>query len=319
MSEFQTAGPLDIQRNLDRRAEELDAVAPEYLSEFPERAEAYRNEIFNLDSANPLTGLSVMVYGDLLTISVDEDGVTVPVVKPPVMPESRFHKFLRKVEGIYDGYTLVSVYDTVNGSETPTVAHRIATASCDYPDEFGNNRETTYFTYVPVRGAEVIPIMPVNSHSMEDLKDDEVVARFDKITSDAQEDAHSMVRLLGSYANQAFNVESRADDFEMNRQRVSYLNALGVLDDRSILTRDMVFCGDDEEPTYNIAQLDSFSDMSRLFELTPTMFVTAQGYTRHSNAADMVLLKENIELYTEAVTSDGRIVLAPVKNIVGVH
>jgi len=295
-------GPLDICRRVNDEAEGIDDL----LIESQELDEAdsgpIKEWINELEKQHPLIGQEVVVYGQVLTPSMGDNGVVHPLT-------TGVDKEGNAVEGKYCGYMVCTAYDPVLDESGDILAHMVKTSTESYADEFGNVITKDSFTYVWVWGSEVIPKLPLLAHSLEDLKDDEPVDEFDRLTLESAMPRAEVVRRIGSIANRLF-INTEYDQAEMNQQRVSYLNSLGILDGIVLVTRDVLVMDRDD---YIKGDNIRYSDMSNVLHLKPQAFDILPGYLRIPGGG--IFPGGPPELFATCELVDGRSVLIPIKAV----
>jgi hypothetical protein len=296
-------GPLDIVRDVNDRARELDHIASKRITS-EESFEVFRDEVHDLDTYNPLMNQEVVGWGTTLTILADcGEDLGTRLALPPKDKTV-------KTTGVYIGYCVKLIYDLEFEQLEHRVVHMVRTGKDQYGDEYGNIHTVTKYTYISVVDGEIEPVLPINAHSFKDLEGDDVIKGFNEIVFDDKENRFGKVKRLGYLANRVLvNLDHQTD---RNHQRVSYLNSLGLLEGAMILTRDYV---KGDKDSLLKGEVSDHSDLSSLMELNPVIFDTAPGYERQR---DKIILRETPELYARAVLPNGEPVMAPLKNVVEV-
>jgi hypothetical protein len=203
------------------------------------------------------------------------------------------------------------VYDAAAGTESLRVAHMIYTGSSDtIPDAFGNKDQKHFYEYVFVQGSDVEPVRPANGHSLEELAGDGVTAQIDEISFNDTLDLHQKVSRICACMNKVLEHTAWLED-DLNHQRISYINSLGLFAGTSIFTRDLLLADKD---TYLSSGQIQFTDMSLSVEVLPYMIDAAPGY-RRGERPEAITLEHCPELFVAATLTDGQPVMAPLKNI----
>lgn len=306
MSETQVQGPLDKARGIARQIEEIDGFTTELLLECPEAAEDVEQTLTGLNAAHPLLGQEVIIYGTSLTISMEGlDGY------PFALPNERAGE-LTKQHGTYEGLSVHYVFDGNQEAHYPALMHTIYTGSSQRVlDDCGDRQQMHYYDYVLVRGSEVVSALPLSAHSFRDLASDRVIGEIDRIAIDEHRSAAEKVSNL-RFMNQVLaNLE--AED-ELNHQRVSYINSLGLLDGVSMLINDMIIT--DQHDPGTVLYMSQPSEPPVL--LRPNMFTLAPGYDRLADGQPP-LMGGPPELHARITLADNQAMLAPLKNVVEVR
>lgn len=309
MSETKAAfqGPLDIVRDITAHAEELDAEAREHLkvegTEGPdELLEDFDAIVKGLIENHPLRNGNVIIYGTPVTFSTDGTRDHPAAIAPTGRGESE------PVNGLYCGMMLREVYDPARDVVEQRVVHGVYTGNTDFiPDAFGNADQKHHFNYALVRGSEVIPTEPKNAHSMTDLRGDAIVGRLDEIALDEDRDLADKIEACATFTNRL--VGELEHEAALNHQRVSYLNALGLLRTAAVLTNDFMI---GTKASYENDSVNYFSDRSTELALLPNTFQIISGYELIEGAP---LFGGPPELFVEGVLRDGQPAIAPVKGI----
>lgn len=302
MRELSPKGPLDIARIVNEEAEALDDMLTDAIIDTDQLDSAsLRDLILDLDRQHPLMGQEVKVYGMQLSIGMDEDGGVMPVTFAPDLSNGG------AAEGIYQGFAICSVYIPKVDEDVDVVCHRIKTGETTYLDQFQHQITKEFLTYVCVFGSEVIPKLPVNAHSLEDLYKDRLLAEVDKLVWQDDTLDPCTVKTIGRIANRVLAAEEYRE--EINYQRVSYLNQLGLFQDMIVTTRDIAIATrDDFISGKNIAFSDPNTDP---VELQPYMLDILPGYMRVGDSG--ILLGGPLELFAHYPAGEDKIIFIPMK------
>jgi hypothetical protein len=160
-------GPLDIARQVNADAQELDELIGEYHDFAPPDVEDINLMVNALDARHPFMGREVIVYGEQLTMSMDEEGEVVPFVVSPDQEEVPVH-------GTYAGFSTRKIFYPELDGCLDRIVHTIHIGTESYADEFLNPVTKQLFAYVIVGGSEIVPILPYGCHSLADLRNDRV-------------------------------------------------------------------------------------------------------------------------------------------------
>lgn len=309
MSETLNNGPLDLARQINLEAMELDRFA-RYESGL-EDVDIYNDfvqTVLSLDERQPLMKQPVIVYGSQVTLSLELDDATGLLLTRPmaIAPEQESPP----VSGIYAGLAVKPVYDSRKDKTFYRVVHTIYTGSSPcIADEHGNMQQTHFHEYVLAEGSDVVPRRPLNAHSHRDLDNDGVVSAIDRIAFQADVDIHHTIRRIGDMTTKA--ISRRENEANLNHQRISYLNSLGLLEGVALVTPDLVM-GDKDK--YEADGELTFSETSVKLVVYPDFFQIANGYDRIPGPPG-VLLGGAPTLFIEGNLEDGQAVMVPFAGI----
>lgn len=299
----QHPGPLDKCRTMIAEAEEMDQLARQHEDQEWDMYDVFSNAVFELTDQNPLMNQEVIVYGRQLTMSAGDEGLT-PFVSGPDEGGDR-------VKGMYSGLAVLLVYDSATDTESLRVAHMIYTGSSDAVfDKFGHKDQKHFYEYVCVQGSDLEPVQPANGHSLEELADDAVTAEIDKISFDEASGLHEKISRICACMNKVLERTAYLED-DLNHQRISYINSLGLFAGTSVFTRDLLLA---DKETYLTSGQILFTDMARSIEILPYRIDAAPGYRRGRRPED-VTFEPCPELFVAATLTDGQPVMAPLSNI----
>ncbi|HET7059803.1 MAG TPA: hypothetical protein VFH99_00575 [Candidatus Saccharimonadales bacterium] len=307
LNEVQTQGPLDIARNLQAEALRLGSFAQAHLERNPHDLADLANKVHQLDYAHPWMGQEISIYGIQLTVSMDND-VAIPYCLPP---DSRRNN----TRGVYNGMTIRHVYDAETDEQQYKVVYMLHNDTIGpLLDPFGNTHKTDRYNYVCLQGSEGSPALPEDAHSLRDLADDPVVAEIDNIVLDEQDDPLLKIARLGEVVNEGLALEEvEFEPIDLNHQRASYLNSLGLHYQVQLVVNDLIIGDADEIPANYL-----YSSLESHLTFEPYFFTIAPGYDRLTGH-DEPLAGGPPELYAHVETEDGQIVLAPLKSILDVR
>ena len=323
MREVLYNGPLDIVRRRIVEATELDEIAHDYIGmqldrdvepsievsksdevKIKQRYQEIWDTVIELDENHPLLGQSVAIYGDELTLSVEETGKP----RPYALSVDRL---CPAPEGIYAGHNLKRVYDPKTGTTTFRVVHMLKGVTDEFWDDFGKHHEITDHTYVCVTNSEIMPTQPLNAHSMEDIRKDKVVREFDAIAYDESLSKLQRLRDVGAFAN-SFLI-NQAQMPGINLQRVSYFNAVGLLDGITVVSNDVLIL----ELAGGESIVTGASNLNQYIPLQPLYLQADVAYTREPDESQITFI-DSKQLYVYSLMPDGRTAAAPLSNIVSI-
>ncbi|HVI60860.1 MAG TPA: hypothetical protein VM535_01745 [Candidatus Saccharimonadales bacterium] len=303
MNEARPQGPLDKVRELERVATVADVVVEEYLARNPEAYEEVIGQVRGLYHVHPLIGQEVGIHGVPLSVGMGEEEAM-----PYTLPVDRAKSM---TYGLYNGLSVREIYDSERDEHGVRLVHMLYTGSDDpMLDEFGNTHQTHYYNYVCVPGSETVPVFPLNAHSLEDLADDPVVAMIDHIVLDEGANDLEKIQRLGREVNRVLKKREFTDNIEINHQRASYINSLGLHHNLRLDVRDFIVAADDSKDG------DEFECISldRRAHIIPQMFEIASGYDWVSGE-EVPLEGGPPELYARTELPDGRPLMAALKNV----
>jgi hypothetical protein len=301
-------GPLDLVRAINENAEEFDDCLTSYvIDDVPEDLlEEMSRNVSLLDSQHPLVGDQVLVYGNEITPSIDEDGSSGDCL---VANEDIPNIELSPVMGKYEGFAIMPAYDAGAEDHFYTFAHMISTSQTSYIDKrTGRYLQVTDCSYVSALGSDIVPALPINAHSLVDLADDEVIEEFDEVLYADSLDDLSRLKKIGDLAFLAMSVLIEQDEF--NQQRISYLNSSGLLDGLDIFSRDMLVADDDGVVDFDNALA---TNLSQSIQIKPSMLDVAHSYDREGGVP--VFNESDLDLYICGQIADGKVAMAPLRKI----
>ncbi len=304
-------GPLDLVRSLNNEASSMDAelrvMTRDNTSSARERK--VKEEIERLNSAHPLVGSKVVAYGAELFPSIEEGGALAPLMTIPIQHKRSEWPDAKPEAGTYHGYFLMPAIDSVSQTETFTLAHRVAKSQRWFVKaSTGERHEITNFSYVSALGSELVPVLPMNAHSLDDLADDNVVKGFDEIAF-SDNDIVEKLRAIGSLGKRALT-NLRFDE-EMNQQRVSYLNSLGILDGRYIIASDMLVENGDGRIDFDSLNVSS---ANQRIQVAPKLLDLAHAYER-DDTGGVEVREDMVDLYAWGKAANDLTVLVPLRNV----
>lgn len=314
MSEFIAQGPLDLARSLNYEASSIDAElrVMTQTNTSPQYKRVVEEEIERLNGLHPLIGSKVIAYGAELSPSIEEGRLSRFMTIPMQHKRSEWPE-CKPEAGTYHGYFLMPAVDSVSQAETYTLAHRVAKSQrWSVSASTGERHEITSFSYVSALGSELVPVLPKNAHSLEDLASDNVVRGFDQIVF-GEDDIANKLRAIGNLGMRALT-NLRYED-EMNQQRVSYLNSLGILDGQYIVARDMLVENGDGRIDFDSLNVSS---SEQLIEVAPKLFDTAHAYDR-DDAGKVEVYPDSVDLYAWGKAANNLTVLVPLRNVEQVY
>jgi hypothetical protein len=303
MSELSNYGPMDMVRDITDEATELDRLVRDCADTDSRAYSVLQQRIAELTEDHPLNDQEVVAYGNEVVCSGFIDDETTY----PWMIGTGYNQ---PTDGVYYGLTIRPLYDVRDKREKHGVVHMLGTGS-SYVDEFYNQHQTTTFTYMPVQGSELIPALPLNAHSLQEMQRDGIIHRFDELLLNDDSEVTERLRNLGALASKIFAKNSGRVD--QNHQRVSYLNSLGLLDGLQLTVTDALvatrndFCSGQAWERAGSAQFLAFEP--DLFDIAPT-------YSRQAGAGSSYSVDKSPALYASAITEDGDRIFAKLDNVV---
>jgi hypothetical protein len=306
-TESRPQGPLDVARNLHVEALRLDAFAQAHLEGSPDDLQNLANKVHQLDYLHPWMGQEVSMHGIQLSVSIDDD-LAVPYCLPPGLQRTT-------TVGTYNGMTVRHVYDAETDEQQYKVVYMLhADTIGPLLDPFGNTHQTNRYNYVCLQGSETSPILPQDAHSLQDLEGDPVVAEIDDVVLGEEDGSLVKITGLGEVINASLALEEiEFEAVDLNHQRVSYLNSLGLHDQVQLVVNDIVI-GDET----GILNSHMYSSLESRVTIQPYFFTIAPGYDRLTGHPEP-LAGGPPELYAQVSTEDGQVVLAPLKSVLDVH
>lgn len=318
MSERIYDGPLDRVRAIEDDALLVDWAVAEQGVE-PEEEDEYLERIKQLTLDHPYLYKEVIVYGEPLTRSMDSDQHEL-ALRLLTLPGDGGHGHLDRInqtKGIYRGYAIKDIYDSLNDTYTQRLVHavHVAQTRIEEIDEYHDIVTTTrshmnYFTFME---SVVIPALPLNMHSLEDLAKDGSMIHIDEVAF-AGTGTFETIRNIGLLANKILE-RNEWDELagERSMQRVSYINSLGLLEGIDVLSEYMVVTSIDRpfhplETTYCESDEGVIRFQGGIFDIGP----------RYDNLSTGEFLPGGApELYVKIETSAEQAIYTPVRSIVG--
>lgn len=300
---METKGPLDVAREINERAADLDELAK--IVEVGDETElAYlQAQAKELEADHPLIKQDVVVYGR--AVEADFQRV-VSLLHGVSSPEHQAQT------GRYAGLMICNTYDSDTGEPRHRVAHAVHTGSSDLlPDGIGNFHQTIYMNYVLTAGSEIVPVLPVNAHSMDDLRGDPVVRAVDEIMGDQDKGSSDKITALGVEVNDILAGEDNVDE-NLDHQRASYINSFGIHPAARLVVRDVLV--GDQGDTSGEYELASLADD---IVISPDMFDIMPGYEVPDGSDEFVICGTQ-ELFVRAELRKVHLLLIPLKNVIRV-
>ncbi len=322
---FEIMGPLDMVRQLNATAGDYDVYANMYMQDDEHEQKKFQGRVDALNASHPLIGEPVIVYGDILSISMDEEGREFTAVVPgSIQSDSRElarvdREYLAEVMGehhvpvvgVYRGYDIWKTFDINSQEWVHRVTHKIGRETVEYTDPYGADHSVSHNTFIYAWGSKIFPIDPVNAHSLKDLRNDKIVRyAFDNIAFDAEISRPNAIMKIGEIAQKAFS--GWIEQPEIDQQRISYLNSLGLLEGLSIISQDFLkVSGYADEPKVSVPSPPD----QPYAQIEPGFFVLARSYKRDS--LGQAFYRNGKDLCIKTPIADGEAVVVPVPNIVG--
>ena len=309
MAEAIYNGPLDRVRRINEDAGALDEMVRQYSGTGFSRSGFVRDELVQLNGNHPLRGQEVMLWGEKLvptgkdeladgapgrTLQVEEHGG--PVV------------------GKYCGYNVLPFYSPVTQDVEEGVAHAVEIERKSFTDAQFNKNTRTFMGYVLASGSSVETILPINTHSFEDLRDDRLLPELESLALDERVPTETVFKKIGSIVDEILVKEKWR--VMRNYQRVSYINSLGLQHQVSLLASDMLVGRRDAY----IANPDGGevlpNDMSNTLRIRPQRFDILPSYWRLPDGE--ITTGGPCELFATSSLIDGRSVMVPFKSVLEV-
>ncbi len=318
MSERIYNGPLDRVRAIENEALIIDETAAKHGIK-PEEQGKYLERVQKLVLSHPYLYKEVIVHGEPLTRSMDSDQYE-QTFHLLTLPGDGGHGHLDRInqtKGIYRGYAIKDIYDSLNDTYTQRLvrAVHVAQTRIEEIDEYHDvvttiRNHINYFTFTE---SVVIPALPLDMHSLEDLAKDGSMIHIDEIAF-AGTGAFETIQNIGTLANKILE-RNEWDELagERSMQRVSYINSLGLLEGTDVLSEDMVVTSIDKpfhprETTYCESDEGVIRFQGGIFDVGP----------RYDNLSTGKFLPGGApELYVKVETSAEQAIYTPVRRIVG--
>lgn len=296
-----------MARYIQSEALKYDILAQAHLERYPADADNMAQKIGMFNKHHPWLGLEVDMYGIPLTVSIDSDEAV-----PYCLPTDRRREVVR---GKYSGLALRQMYDPETDEHLNKIVYAINTFS-EGPvlTPFGAQVFTQHFTYLCLQGNEAAPLLPYQAHSLEDLANDPVIAEADEIILGDEDDKLLQIAQLGERVNELLADEDiEFEAIDLNHQRASYINSLGLHHVVKLETNDAMVVPSDE--------LDDsclFTELTSEISFAPQFFTIGPGYDRITGE-DIPLRGGPPELYARLEIEDDQVLLAPLKSIQNVE
>jgi hypothetical protein len=294
-------GPLDIAREVQSEAEYLGDLILDQTAEFLIEYDNLEERVLMLDQQHPFYGREIIAYGTVLTESVNDHGGMIPLSIPPKDQEPA------PVKGIYKGFCVVPAYVPDQDTSVLLLVHQIRTGSASILNDFYNSVTTNYNSYVLVHDSEILPVIPQHSHSLFDLRNDRITREIDWLVFNDDDTVRRTKKVI-DLVSRIF--AKNEDQFELNLERVSYLNSLELFNDVIVVTNDVAIANRED---YLQATDVAFSETNADLELLPEMLDLLPGYIRLPGGE--VLLGGAPELCATAENHDGRRIIMPLSKI----
>ncbi len=316
----QSKGPLDIARQTVENAIDFDILLNDRLASvenFDDIVKLVLNEVAELDSGMPFLHERVDVTGIPTTIAMGEDGFDSYVFTENISTPNT-------EQGEYRGYFIRRITD-IDEDEGAIfrLVHGIEVDDVRFTDDFGNNHHLVNMHYYPVfeTGSDPLrPLMPINAHSMVDLKNDPALERINNIVyTDVFDNRTQKIRALGKFMRKAMiQIEVGNNSLEnINHQRLSYLNSIPVFNkDEKVATSNFIFesnlaKAEDHEVDVSIEKsLGTVRIEPRMLVSARKYFVERSGYAHFSSSQD---------IYLNGETDTGQSIYCPLKSAVVVR
>lgn len=322
---IETMGPLDRVRQLNAAAGDYDVYANMHMQDDEHEQIKFQARVDALNVSHPLIGEEVIVYGDVLSLSMDEEGREFTAVVPRSIDKDSAElirvdrEYLGEVigehhvpvVGEYKGYVIWKTFDINTQQWVHRVTHKIGRETVEYTDPYGSDHSVENNTFIYAWGSKIFPINPVHAHSLKDLQNDKIVRyAFDNIALAPNISRPDAIMKIGKIAQKAFS--GWIEQPETDHQRISYLNSLGLLEGLSVVTKDFLEVRgfSDEEKTSVPSAVDQ-----PYTQIEPGFFVLARSYKRDS--LGQVFYRNGRDLCIKTPVDDGKAVVVPVPNIVG--
>lgn len=321
MSEFIAQGPLDLVRAINNEASQLDVLLGRAASEEVDdnSIRLSLDKIKRFDEHNPLINNKVMLGGMVLTPGASEESFT-----GLMMPSSELQRQYEsgmldgtseytEVGGLYRGYYLMKVYDPDRDEIVHRVTHMVVHEGHQRTemDIFGRLVSVVDCSHVCAEGVKVDPVLPINAHSLEDLKNDEAISIFERLIK--ARDPEVVARRIGYYAHQALSKDSESNQ-GLNKQRASYLNSRGILNGHRIVTNEFLV-GDVSEFMKDPRKILGISQEEYNRVIIPEMLDWSYKYDRASDS-EVDIDTKSVELCVVGENDQGQRVAAPLRKIV---
>ncbi|MGC1176908.1 MAG: hypothetical protein WA843_02460 [Candidatus Saccharimonadales bacterium] len=313
MSETAYMGPLDIARRVNADAVALDEVIRLQADVlFSGGADMPSELIGELDAQHPFIEQEVTVDGSVLVAAPDmsDTAESHPLLIAGYngrLPAGEY----APVHGTYFGFAIHPVYYPDLDMTSPRVMHMVRTGQQTFMDKFHNSHTVTNFMYVCVDGAELTPKLPINAHSLEDLSQDDFAQKIDAMIFAKNRITIPLVKGIAGVTNGMLRHEGH--EAEKNKQRISYLNSLGILDGLRLVTRDVAIASSKVGPNEEVL----YSDLSNPLTVSPDRLDISYGYTRLANGE--VMANGPLEVCAAANMTGDKTLIMPLKSIIDIQ
>jgi hypothetical protein len=294
-----TEGPLDTLRWVISEAVGLDLFAHQYIVE-RQSTDAINDELAQLDAINPLVGQEVDVWGAVLTPTQHIHG--------NALPKLTDDGTATRVRGIYKGLRITLTFDPEAVEFRYRVTHRVDDSSFVYLDDSAGDSKKGW--NILAHDSAISPTLPINAHSLVDLRGDRFVERINMIDADDDLNRLEKIKHAAGLIGELLTSPGHYGD-ELTRQRISYLNSMGHLRGFYVSTSDFMLC---RRP------LDRFSICNGTLNaiLNPRniwaeKFEVASGYERLKTG--LAVAAESPQLYLTAEASEERVFVIPINGI----
>jgi len=173
------------------------------------------------------------------------------------------------VEGIYKGmmWRMSDVELLTHGTvEVPKICHIVQVQEDQYLDDEGNEITKNYRKHVTVQGSKPVLLADRDSHDYRVLAEDGFSLKLDKIALDETKSLQEKADVVAKMFYIA-DVECVSEDqLEIRKQRLSYLNVLGIFANAKVTSKFWisrnegvisVLRGDDEESFINAQHMST--------------------------------------------------------------
>jgi hypothetical protein len=154
------------------------------------------------------------------------------------------------------------------------VCHVVAGEKMTYIDDEGDHIEKTPIAYVTAPDSAVEIISPIGSHDYRELEDDAFTLRIDQVAMDDSVDLTERANRIA----QLFRIVNTAaldqNRQKLYRQRISYLNSIGLFDDAVVISPYGVFRSENGR---NIVTTDSRNFVAEVGYVALDISLDTQG------------------------------------------
>lgn len=321
--------PIDVARQINAEATDVDGLMKSVLVPTSEDNQFINTMLGELQGRHPLLGREVIAYGKQLTSTMrdlfnyshngagygendeEEDDVTedttlltvpdqVPYAMPPEDKTSR-------VLGYFIGFGIRTVYYPEVQAFCDEVVNVVQTGEYNYMDEFGSSiRKITYADFC-VSGSELVPVLPIGAHSLDELKNDKFIQEVDQFVADPEIDRIRRLQGVVDMFNSMCAKESDPEVTDLIHQRVSYINSLGLLDNLVITTDELALVDRSGEPPYAIESGTPVVSLTQVVQFDPYFLFASPSYLKLSD--EEVKSGYPVKLFAARETNDDKIML----------